>query len=53
MGILVASYVFFYAKEVKTIHSIIVILMKLIYIAFLIYSFRIFTRSPLADVDEM
>ncbi|MBK5114798.1 MAG: hypothetical protein KGD59_07180 [Candidatus Heimdallarchaeota archaeon] len=53
MGILVAAYIFFYAKEVKTIHSIIVILMKLLYIAFLIYSFRIFTRSPLADTDEL
>ena len=53
MGILVASYLVFYAKELKTIHSIIVILMKTVYIAFLIYSFRIFTRSPLADVDEI
>ncbi|MHA1586850.1 MAG: hypothetical protein ACTSUW_05865 [Candidatus Heimdallarchaeota archaeon] len=53
MGILFAAYIFFYAKEVKTIHSIIVILMKLLYIAFLIYSFRIFTRSPLADVEEL
>jgi len=53
MGILVAAYLVFYAKELKAIHSIIVIIMKTLYIAFLIYSFRIFTRSPLAVVDEI
>ncbi len=53
MGILVASYLFFYAKEIKSIHSMIVIIMKLLYVAFLIYSFMIFTRSPVSDVDEL
>ncbi|NHJ86461.1 MAG: hypothetical protein FK734_13435 [Asgard group archaeon] len=51
--ILVSAYLFFYAKEIKNIHSIIAILMKTLYIIFLVYSFVIFTRAPISDVDEL
>ena len=53
IAILVAAYFLFFAKEIKTLHSILQIIMKLIYISFLIVSFYLFTRQPIAKVDEL
>ncbi len=54
IGLVVPSYFSYFANFLKTeIHQIIPIIIKLIYGAFLIYSFVLFTRNPIADRDEV
>ena len=53
IAILAAAYFSFFAKEIKSLHSILQIFMKLIYISFLIVSFYLFTRQPIARVNEL
>lgn len=54
IGLVVPSYFSFFANFLKTgIHPIIPIITKIIYGAFLIYSFVLFSRNPIADMDEI
>ncbi len=54
IGLVVPSYFSFFANFLKTeIHQIIPIIIKLIYGSFLIYSFVLFSRNPIADRDEI
>ncbi len=54
IGLVVPSYFSFFANFLKTgIHPIIPIIIKLIYGSLLIYSFVLFTRNPIADMDEV
>ncbi|MFW9922778.1 MAG: hypothetical protein ACFFDW_05750, partial [Candidatus Thorarchaeota archaeon] len=49
MALLCSAYFSFFAKEIKGLHSALVILMKTIYISFLVLSFYLFTKHPIAD----
>ncbi len=54
IGLVVPSYFSFFASFLKVgIHQSIPIIIKLIYGSFLIYSFVLFTRNPIADRDEI
>ncbi|NHJ04352.1 MAG: hypothetical protein EAX90_05985 [Candidatus Heimdallarchaeota archaeon] len=53
IAILAVAYFSFFAKEIKSMHSMLQIIMKLIYISFLVVSFYLFTRQPIAKVNEL
>ncbi|HUU76984.1 MAG TPA: hypothetical protein VMX55_01475 [candidate division Zixibacteria bacterium] len=53
IAILAVAYFSFFAKEIKSMHSALQIIMKLIYISFLVVSFYLFTRQPIAKRDEL
>ncbi|NHJ32333.1 MAG: hypothetical protein FK732_05690 [Asgard group archaeon] len=46
------SYFFFIARQLKNIHPMMSIILKIIYGSFLVYSFILFTRQPIAQKEE-
>jgi len=46
------SYFFFIARDLKNIHPMMAIILRIIYGSFLIYSFILFTRQPIVQREE-